>query len=142
MRSLRTIAAAGFALILFSGAALADAVKFTADLGPDPQAKVKSNGKGSANLALDTASKMLSGSIEFSGLSATPAVAELEGPPPKEGAKPIEVPIPLSGTVASPINVSIKLTDAQIAGLKTGQWILLLGTKQAPEIGGDIKPAQ
>jgi hypothetical protein len=36
----------------------------------------------------------------------------------------------------------MKLTDPVIEGLKTGDWVLLLGTKQAPEIGGDVKPAQ
>ena len=29
-----------------------------------------------------------------------------------------------------------------VAGLKSGEWIILLGTKQAPEIGGEVKPAQ
>jgi len=36
----------------------------------------------------------------------------------------------------------VALTDPAIAGLKTGDWVLLLGTKQAPEIGGEVKPAQ
>lgn len=141
MRSLKTFAAAGFALALFCGAALADTVKLTADLGPDPEAKVKSPGKGSANLTLDTTSKTLTGTIEYSGLSAPPAMAEFQGPPPKQGSPPIEVPIPLANAATSPIKISMKLTDPVIAGLKSGDWLMLLGSKQAPEIGGDVKTA-
>lgn len=139
VRSLKTIAAAGFALTLLGGAALADTVKFTADLAGDPQAPTKSNGKGSATLTLDTASKSLTGTIEYSGLSDPPAVIEFEGPPPKQGANPVEMPIPMPASTASPISIKMQLTDAAIAGLKSGDWVLLLGGKKGPEIGGDVK---
>jgi len=141
MRSLGMIGRTTAALCVLHGVALADTLKFTADLGPDQQATVKSAGKGSANLALDTASKTLTGTIEYTGLAAPPVVAEFEGPPPKQGSAPVEVPIPLPASVASPIKVSMKLTDPAIAGLKSGDWLLLLGSKQGPEIGGDVKPA-
>jgi hypothetical protein len=137
----RTKAAlAVLALCVAGTSALADSLKFTVELAPDPQATTKSNGKGTANLAVDTASKTLTGTIEYSGLSAPPAVAEFEGPPPQQNGQPVEVPIALPGNVASPIKVSTQITDAAITGLKTGQWLLLLGTKQGPEIGGPVKP--
>jgi len=133
------VAFAAAALCLMAASAWADVVKFTVDLTPDQQGKP---GKGTANLSLDTTSKALTGTIEYSGLSAPPAMAALEGPPPKPNANPVTLPIPLPANAASPINVKMQLPDPAIAGLKSGEWILLIGTKQAPEIGGDIKPAQ
>ena len=34
------------------------------------------------------------------------------------------------------------MPDTAVTAMKGGEWILLLGTKQAPEIGGEVKPAQ
>jgi hypothetical protein len=138
VRSLRTIAAAGFALTLLGGAALADTVKFTVDLQP---AKQGGPGKGTANLSIDTASKTLTGTIEYSGVAA-PQMAAFLSPPEKQGGNPGTLPIPLPATAASPISVKLQMPDAAIDGLKGGEWVLLLGTKQAPEIGGEVKPAQ
>ena len=139
MRSLGTIAAAGFALTLLGGAAWADIVKFTVDLAPDKQG---APGKGAANFSVDTATKTLTGTIEYSGLSAPPQMAAFLSPPEKQGGNPGTLPIPLPARPANPINVKMQMPDAAIAGLKSGEWIMLLGTKQAPEIGGDVKPAQ
>ncbi|HXO01063.1 MAG TPA: CHRD domain-containing protein [Stellaceae bacterium] len=139
MRRFGIIPCAGLALCLFYGAASADTVKFTVALDP---AKQGDPGKGTANLSLDTASKTLTGTIEYSGLSAPPAMAAFLSPPAKQNGNPGTLPIALPANPASPINVTMKLTDPAIAGLKTGDWVLLLGTKQAPEIGGEVKPAQ
>jgi hypothetical protein len=132
------IAVAGLALCLGFGVACADTVKLTATLEPDKQG---GPGTGTANLSIDTASKTLTMTIEYSGV-APPAMAAFLSPPPKQGANPGTLPIPLSGKTTSPINVTMKVTDAAINGLKSGEWVILLGTKQAPEIGGEVKPAQ
>lgn len=116
-----------------------DTVRFTAALEPDKQG---GPGKGTANLSIDTASKTLTMSVEYSGLSAPPAMAAFLSPPPKQGANPGTLPIPLPDKATSPINVTMKLTDPAINGLKGGDWVILLGTKQAPEIGGEVKPVQ
>ena len=139
MRSMGMIAGAGLALWLLAGAASADTVKFSVTLEPDKQG---GPGKGVANLSVDTASKTLTGTIEYSGLSAPPAVAAFLSPPMKQGGNPGTLPIPLPAKATSPINITMKLPDPAIAGLKTGDWVLLLGTKQAPEIGGEVKPVQ
>jgi len=139
VRSVKTIVAAGFVLTLFGGAALADTVKFTVDLGPDQQGRP---GKGTANLMVDTASKTLTGTITYSGLSTPPQMAAFLSPPEKQGGNPGTLPIPLPAKATSPIDVKMQLPPAAVDGLKGGEWILLLGTKQAPEIGGDVKPAQ
>jgi CHRD domain-containing protein len=121
-----------------SGAARADTLKFNATLEPDQQGKP---GKGNAALSLDTQSKTLTGTIEYSGLAKPPAMAAFLAPPPKQNADPVTLPIPLPGKTASPIVIKMQLGDPQIAGLKTGEWLLLIGSKQGPEIGGEVKPA-
>lgn len=138
MRSLKSAMVASLAFCLLSGLAWADTVKFTSTLEPDKQG---APGKGTATLSLDTASKTLTGTIEYSGLTSPPAMAALLAPPPKQGANPATFPIPLPAKPTSPIDVKMQLADPQIAGLKTGNWLLLLGSKKAPEIGGEVKPA-
>jgi hypothetical protein len=138
VRSLKTFAAAGFALTLLSGAVWADTVKFTVDLAPDKQG---GPGKGTANLSVDTATKTLTGTIEYSGVAA-PQMAAFLSPPEKQGGNPGTLPIPLPAKATSPISVKMQMPDAAIEGLKGGEWVMLLGTKQAPEIGGEVKPAQ
>ncbi|HVH82365.1 MAG TPA: CHRD domain-containing protein [Stellaceae bacterium] len=140
MRNFKAMIAAG-AACLFVTAAWADTVKLTATLEPDPQGQVKS-GKGTATLSLDTSSKTLTGTIEYSGLSKPPEMAAFLSPPPSQNAQPGTLPIPLPAKAASPINVKMQLQDSAITGLKSGDWMLLIGTKQAPELGGDVKPAQ
>ena len=108
MRSLGLIAGAAVALCVGLGAAWADTVKLTATLEPDKQG---GPGKGTAKLSIDTASKTLTMTVEYSGLSAPPAMAAFLSPPPKQSANPGTLPIPLPAKVASPINVTMKLTD-------------------------------
>jgi hypothetical protein len=139
VRSMRKIAAAGTALCLLSGAALADTLKFTVTLQPDQQGKP---GKGTANLAVDTASKTLTGTIEYTDLSTPPQMAAFLSPPEKQGGNPATMPIPLPAKATSPISVKMQMPDAAISAMKGGEWVLLLGTKQAPELGGEVKPAQ
>ena len=139
MRSLRMVAQAGVVLCLLYGVASADTVKFTVALDP---AASGGPGKGTANLSLDTASKTLTGTIEYSGLSAPPAMAAFLSPPATPTGNPGTLPIPLPAKAASPISVTMKVPDPAVAGLQSGEWMLLLGSKQAPEIGGEVKPAK
>jgi hypothetical protein len=139
VRRFGIIAGAGAALCALYGIALADTVKFTIPLEPDQQGKP---GKGTANLTLDTATKTLSGTIEYSGLSAPPEMAAFLSPPTTQNGNPGTLPIPIPAKATSPIAVKMQLPDPAIAGLKSGEWVILLGTKQAPEIGGEVKPAQ
>jgi hypothetical protein len=134
---LRLAIAAGLALCLLGNAAWADTLKFTATLEPEKAGAAK----GTATLSVDTATKTLNWSIDYSGLSVPPVMAALLSPPADSKGNPGTVLLTLPANPASPVTGTLKLTDAQIAGLKTGQWIVLIGTKQAPEIGGEIKPA-
>lgn len=137
MRRLRLPIAAFLALSVMCGAALADTLKFTAALAPEKAGAAK----GTATLTLDTATKQLNWSIEYSGLAAPPAMAAIMSPPPDAKSNPGTLPLTLPAKPASPVSGTLQLTDDQIAGLKSGQWAILLGGKTAPEIGGDIKPA-
>jgi hypothetical protein len=139
VRGLKLSIAAGVALCLVHGAGWADTVKYAVTLEPD---KEGAPGKGAAELSLDTASKTLTLTIDYSGLSVPPTTAAFLSPPKTQNGNPGTLPIPLPAKPASPLNITMKLADPAIEGLKTGEWILLLGTKQAPEIGGEVKPAQ
>jgi hypothetical protein len=138
VRRARMIVKAGLALGLLYGTAWADTVKFTVTFEPE---KEGGSGKGSATLSLDAATKTLTGTIQYSGISAPPEMAAIEGPPPKPNDHPVTFIIPLPANKASPINFTMPWPDAAIAGIKSGEWVLLIGNKQGPEIGGDIKPA-
>jgi hypothetical protein len=138
MGRVRLAIGAGLVLCLLAGPAGADTVKLTAPLAPVVQA-VKT-GKGSAALSLDTGAKTVSWTIDYSGIK-TPAMAAFMVP----GAKPSDDPTPLMLTLPadakSPIAGSMGLSDAQIAGIQSGTWWIMLGSKDGPEIGGQIKKA-
>ena len=78
MRSWGMLAGTGLALCLFYGVAAADTVKYTVALSPDKQG---GPGKGTANLSIDTATKTLTGTVDYSGLTAPPAMAAFLSPP-------------------------------------------------------------
>lgn len=139
MRSFARIMGAGAALCLLYGIAAADTIKFAITLEP---AQSGQPGKGTADLSLDTATKTMTGTIEYSGLSTPPQMAAFLSPPAKQNGNPGTLPIPIPANPKSPISVKMQMPDAAIAAIKGGEWILLLGTKQAPEIGGEVKPAQ
>jgi hypothetical protein len=138
----RRFAAISVAILLciITGAAWADTVKFTADLAPAGGAT--QSGKGTATLALDTATKTLNWTVEYSGLSKAPEMAGFMVPPAKPDEDPDMVPADLPKDTASPIKGSTKLTDEQATQIQSGGWVFLIGTTEAPEIGGEIKKAQ
>jgi hypothetical protein len=138
VRNLRTIAAAAAVLCLLYGVALADTLKFTVTFEPD---KEGGPGKGTATLSVDTATKVLTYSIEYAGLTAPPTMVAFLSPPADPKGSPGTLQIKLPAKPASPLTGTMPLTDDQITGLKTGQWLLLLGSTKAPEIGGEVKPA-
>ena len=129
--------AAFLALGLWCGAAWADTLKFTASLAPEKTGAAK----GTATLTVDTGSKKMDWSIEYSGLSAPPAMAAIMSPPKDPKGEPGTLPLTLPAKPTSPVSGSMQVTDDQIAGFKTGEWMVMIGNAKAPEIGGEIKPA-
>jgi len=122
-----------FAIFLVCGAAQADQLKFMANLAPGPG--ITSSSKGSATASLDTETKTLTWSVEYSGLSGPATAAHIHGP--ADPGADAGVVVPFTGSLASPIKGSATLTDTQIAQLKAGKWYINIHT--AANKGGEIR---
>ena len=124
------------AVYLFWGVAQAEQVKFKADLAPAPG--VAGSGKGTAMASLDTNTKTLTWTVDYSGLSGPATAAHIHGPA-DPGAN-AGIVVPFSGNLASPIKGSATLTDAQIAQLEAGKWYVNIHTEanKPGEIRGQL----
>jgi hypothetical protein len=127
---------AGLAL---TGSALADEMKFTANLtGPEEVPPTDSAGTGTADVTFNSDNKQFTWTIEFSGLSGPATAAHFHGPAgPGENAGPV-VPI---ADLESPSEGSATLTDEQAEQLANGQWYVNIHTAAHPdgEIRGQVK---
>jgi hypothetical protein len=139
MRRLLLLSVGAIAFLLVCGAARADQFKFRADLAAGPG--VTSSGKGTATVSLDTATKTLTWTVDYSALSGPVTAAHIHGPA-APGAN-AGVVVPFTGNLASPIKGSATLTDAQIADLEAGKWYVNLHTEanKAGEIRGQLTRA-
>jgi hypothetical protein len=132
---------AGFAGVTIIGLGLAAApafaekVSFKANLNAASEVPANaSKGTGSADVTYDTASKQLTWTVTFSGLTGNATMAHFHGP--AEPGKNAGVAVPIPGT-ASPMNGSATLTDAQAADLMAGKWYVNVHT--AENKGGEIR---
>ena len=135
MRQAPWLIATIIGVFLLCGVARAEQINFKADLsGASEVPPVTSAGKGTATAALDTASKTLSWTVTYSGL--TPTAGHIHGP--AAAGTNAGVLVPFSGTnLASPIKGSATLTDAQISDLEAGRTYINLHT--ADNKGGEIR---
>ena len=119
-----------------AGPASAAMVQFhaTLDTGSEVPAAV-GPGKGVAQATLDTATKQLTYTVTFSGLSGPATAAHFHGPADKSANAGPVVPFPVP--LASPYHGSAMLTDAQIADLEAGKWYVNVHTAANP--GGEIR---
>jgi hypothetical protein len=116
--SRRALFAAAFALAGVA-AANADEVSYTAKLdGPSETPPTDSKGTGTVNAKFDTATKKLSWTVEYSGLSGPAIAAHFHGPAPV--GKPAGILVPLTGSLESPISGSATLTAEQAKALTDG----------------------
>ena len=129
-------AALAVGAMLAAGAASAEIVHFTAKLdGASETPPRVTDGKGTAQVTLDTQSKVLSWKVDYSDLSGPATMAHFHGPAaPGTAAK---VTVPLTGDMASPIKGSATITDGQIGDLRGGLWYLNVHTAKYP--GGEIR---
>ena len=105
-------AVAAATLVLAVGAANAETMKFKADLtGPAETPATDSKGTGTLNATYDTATKTLTWTVDYSGLTGPAIAAHFHGPAPVGKAAPIEVP--LQPPLDSPMKGSATLTDSQ-----------------------------
>ena len=136
MRLVQWLGFSFFAVFLLCSSAWAEQIRFKAELATGPG--VTSSGKGTATVSLDTTTKTLSWTVDYSGLSGPATAAHIHGPADPGGNAGIVVPF--SGSVASPIKGSATLTDAQIAQLEAGKWYINIHTdaNKAGEIRGQL----
>lgn len=136
MRQARWLSSGILAVFLVWSAAQAEEIKFRADLAAGPG--VASSGKGTATASLDTNTKKLTWTVDYSGLSGPATAAHIHGPA-DPGAN-AGIVVPFTGNLASPIKGSTTLTDAQMAQLEAGKWYVNIHTEanKPGEIRGQL----
>ena len=130
------LAALAVGAMLTAGAACAEIVHFTTKLDGASETPPKvTDGKGTAQVTLDTQTKALSWTVDYSGLSGPATMAHFHGPAAPGTAAGVTVP--LTGDMASPIKGSATITDGQIGDLRGGLWYVNVHTAKYP--GGEIR---
>lgn len=130
------------AACLFCGAARAETVPFSATLAGASEVPPKTTaGTGAATASLDTATKTLTYSVDYAGLSGPATAAHFHGPAEAGANAGVVVPFP---TPASPIKGTATLTDAQVADLMAGRWYANVHTAANPagEVRGQMTRAK
>jgi hypothetical protein len=127
------------AVLAVSSMASAETITFNAALsGANEVPPVETGGQGKAVVTYDTATKQLTWTINFTGLTGDATVAHFHGPAgPKENAK---VAVMIGKAPKSPATGSATLTDEQAADLLAGRWYINIHTdKNRPgEIRGQV----
>jgi len=143
MRVTRFAAAiASGTLVLSAASAGAAEVKFKADLtGPAETPPTDSKGTGTLSATYDTATKTLTWTVDYSGLSGPAIAAHFHGPAPVGKPAPIEVP--QKGSLDSPMKGSATLTDAEAKDLMDGMLYFNIHTAEHKpgEIRGQVEKA-
>jgi CHRD domain len=124
-----------FATGLLPVAAQAETLMFHATLNAAAEVPPKASaGTGKLDAKLDTATKALTYTITYSGLTGPATMAHFHGPALPGANAPIVVPFknPASGS-----SDTVTLTDAQIADLEAGKWYTNVHTAANP--GGEIR---
>jgi CHRD domain len=139
MRTFLMTAIAGTALavaLALGAPANAAAISFKADLtGAQETPPTDSKGKGAADVAYDAATKTLTWTVTYSGLTGPATAAHFHGPA-KVGSKASPV-VPITGDLKSPIKGKATLTDQQAKDLQAGLWYLNIHTAKFPD--GEIR---
>lgn len=123
-------------------AAMAAGKTFSVSLtGKEQVPPVTTSGSGTANLVYDPATRGLSWSIAFSGLSGPATMAHIHGPAAAGKNAGVEIWLSKKGQPpASPFTGSATLTEAQAKQLAAGEMYINVHTKDHPtgEIRGQI----
>jgi hypothetical protein len=129
------------AIALFAtSSAFAQQVKMKADLtGTQEVPPVTTQAKGDADVTFDPASKKVSWTINYSGLSGPATAAHFHGPAEPGKNAGVAVPIPNQGK--SPVKGEATLNDTQAAALQAGSYYINIHTAANPggEIRGQVK---
>lgn len=138
-RALLGISAAGAALLASGSASRAAGTTFTADLkGSSEVPPNTTTGTGSLTATYDPATKELTWSGTFSGLTGPAMAAHFHGPAAVGKNAGVQIWLSEKGKpFNSPFKGSAKLTDAQASDLTSGQWYANIHTKANP--GGELR---
>jgi len=118
------------------GAASAASLHYEASLDAKSEVPAKTgDGSGQVLATLDTATKTLSYTLTFQGLSGPATAAHFHGPA-AAGAN-AGVAVGIGKDPLNPVSGKATLTDAQIADLKAGKWYVNVHTAANP--GGEIR---
>ena len=104
---------------------------------------VETPGKGTADLTYDPATRMLTWSISYEGLSAPATMAHFHGPAAAGKNGPVTLWLSKQGSPpASPIKGEATLTPEQAAQFTAGEWYVNVhtGSHPAGEIRGQVMP--
>jgi CHRD domain-containing protein len=105
--------------------------------GPAEVPPVTSAGKGTAAINVDTATKQISWRVDYSGLSGPAAAAHIHCGAVAGANAGVAVPLGAAPNLASPIQGSGALTDAQMADLQAGKCYVNVHT--AANKGGEVR---
>jgi len=120
---------------LCAGAANAATQHYMATLkGADEVPATDSAGTGMVMATLDTDTKTLTYTVNYSGTTGPGTMAHFHGPAAAGANAP---PVVVVTNPASPISGTATLTDAQIADLQAGKWYFNVHT--AAHKGGEIR---
>ena len=131
------IAVCSFTILLGSTlASRAETMNVKASLsGAQETPPTTTKGTGTLTGTYDSATKKLTWSVSYSGLSGPATAAHFHGPAAAGKAAPVEVPAP--GADKNPIAGSATLTDAQAKDLTAGNMYFNVHT--AANKGGEIR---
>jgi hypothetical protein len=122
------------ATVALAGPAFAEKFKATLD-GKSEVPPNTSAGTGTADIDYDAASKKLTWTLTYSGLSGPATAAHFHGP--AEAGKNAGVAVAIPNATKSPVSGSATLTDAQAADLEAGKYYVNVHTQANP--GGEIR---
>jgi len=124
------------ALMLATTPVMAETISYKADLKSATEVPPNdSQGTGNLDAAYDTASKKMTYTVTYTGLTGPATAAHFHGPAAAGANAPPVVPV--TGSVASPIKGEATLTGPQLADLQAGRWYFNIHTAAHKE--GEIR---
>jgi CHRD domain len=120
--------------VAFAGPAFAEKLKATLNAASEVPPN-NSAGKGTADIDYDPATKKMSWTLTYSGLSGNATAAHFHGP--ADPGKNAGVMVAIPGAALSPAEGTATLTDAQAADLLAGKLYVNIHTAANP--GGEIR---
>ena len=124
------------ALMLATTPVMAETISYKADLKSATEVPPNdSQGTGNLDAVYDAASKKMTYTVTYTGLTGPATAAHFHGPAVAGANAPPVVPV--TGSVASPIKGEATLTEAQLADLQAGRWYFNIHTAAHKE--GEIR---